>query len=202
MQKLFILLFIPLALWSPLAVSQDQDEVLAVEWVDLLSQADLDAILNPPELTHDGYGWQDQLEQSGEGEDYLKAMQSADVNPDLVNKRILIPGFIVPTAYNDERKVTEFFLVPFFGACIHLPPPPPNQIIYVTYERGVQLDNFYDAHVVNGMLTSESRRKRASDLSLSPGSRRRFSLFLLAQRPFLLTATTSPWELLRLIPVR
>ena len=114
MQKLFILLFFPLALWSPLAVSQEQDEVLAVEWVDLLSQADLDAILNPPELTHDGYGWQDQLEQSGEGEDYLKAMQSADVNSDLVNKRILIPGFIVPTAYNDERKVTEFFLVPFF----------------------------------------------------------------------------------------
>ena len=74
MQKLFILLFFPLALWSPLAVSQEQDEVLAVEWVDLLSQADLDAILNPPELTHDGYGWQDQLEQSGEGEDYLKAM--------------------------------------------------------------------------------------------------------------------------------
>jgi hypothetical protein len=155
MQNLFNLLFFSLALWSPLASSQNQGDVLEVDWVDLLSKADLDAIMNPPELTHDGYGWQDQLVESGEGEDYLKAMQSSDVNPDLVNKRILIPGFIVPTAYNDERKVTEFFLVPFFGACIHLPPPPPNQIIYVTYERGVQLDNFYDAHVVNGMLTSE-----------------------------------------------
>ena len=155
MQNLFNLLFFSLALWSPLASSQNQGDVLEVDWVDLLSKADLDAIMNPPELTHDGYGWQDQLVESGEGEDYLKAMQSSDVDPDLVNKRSLIPGFIVPTTYNDERKVTEFFLVPFFGACIHLPPPPPNQIIYVTYERGVQLDNFYDAHVVNGMLTSE-----------------------------------------------
>ena len=74
---------------------------------------------------------------------------------DLVNKRIMIPGFIVPTAYNEERKITEFFLVPFFGACIHLPPPPPNQIIHVSYERGLTLDNFYDAHVVHGLLTSE-----------------------------------------------
>ena len=57
MQKILPLLFLSIALWSPLAVSQDQDEVLAVEWVDLLSPADLDAIMNPPELTHDGYGW-------------------------------------------------------------------------------------------------------------------------------------------------
>lgn len=156
LHRLLTLMLVSLALLSQGATGQDsQDPVLAVEWTDLLSQSDLDAILNPPEMTHDLYGWQEQLENNPEAAAYSEALQSYDVNPDLVNKRIMIPGFIVPTAYNEERKVTEFFLVPFFGACIHLPPPPPNQIIHVSYERGVTLDNFYDAHVVHGLLTSE-----------------------------------------------
>jgi hypothetical protein len=85
----------------------------------------------------------------------------------VLNKRILIPGFIVPTAYNDERRVTEFFLVPFFGACIHVPPPPPNQIIHVTYEPGVQLDNYYEAYVVMGELTSKVVRNELANSAYS-----------------------------------
>ncbi len=155
MRKLLVLLVLSFPLCVQTVMGQDQESVLAVEWVDLLSPADLDAMLNPPNLIHDGYGWEEQLEKSGDDDAYIKALQSVDVNPDFVNKRIMIPGFIVPTAYNEARKVTEFFLVPFFGACIHLPPPPPNQIIYVTYDRGVELENFYDAHVIHGRLTSE-----------------------------------------------
>ena len=156
-RRFLFLLVLPVCLSTPAAFSQD-DVVLAVEWTDLMSQADLDAILNPPELTHDLYGWQEQLENNPEAEAYKNALQSFDVNPDLVNKRIMISGFIVPTAFNEERKVTEFFLVPFFGACIHLPPPPPNQIIHVTFERGVTLNNLYDAHTVHGLLSSEEVR--------------------------------------------
>ena len=140
-----------------------QDEVLAIDWVDLISQKDLDAILDAPTFSHDQYGWQEQLESDPESEAYMNALQSFDINPDLVNKRVMLPGFIVPTKYNDERKVTEFFLVPFFGACLHLPPPPPNQIIHVTYERGVELENFYDAHVVHGLLTNETVRTDIAD---------------------------------------
>lgn len=140
-----------------------QDEVLAIDWVDLMSQKDLDAILDAPSFSHDQYGWEEQLQGDPENEAYMNALQSFDVNPDLVDKRIMLPGFIVPTAYNEERLVTEFFLVPFFGACLHLPPPPPNQIIYVTYERGVELENFYDAHVVHGLLTHEVVRSDIAD---------------------------------------
>lgn len=155
MRNLLVFCCLSLFACSQLAFAQNQDSVREVEWVDLLNKSDLDTIIKPPELSHDGYGWQDQLQETDEGEAYLNAMQSADINPKLINKRIMIPGFIVPTAYNSDRKVTEFFLVPFFGACIHLPPPPPNQIIYVTYERGVELQNFYDAYTVHGVLTSE-----------------------------------------------
>lgn len=46
------------------------------------------------------------------------------------NARIRIAGFVVPLEYVGD-KITEFLLVPYFGACIHLPPPPPNQVIHV-----------------------------------------------------------------------
>lgn len=47
-------------------------------------------------------------------------------------------GFLVPLDFNAERS-TEFVLVPYFGACIHVPPPPPNQIVYVKYPKGLVL---------------------------------------------------------------
>lgn len=147
---------------------ENPEEVLAVKWEDLMSQADLDAILNAPPLSHDFYGWEDQLGGSSPEEDaYMKALQSFDVNPELINKRILIPGFVVPTKYNDERQVTEFFLVPFFGACIHVPPPPPNQIIHVTYEPGLQLDNYYEAYYVLGELSSQVVRNDLANSAYS-----------------------------------
>lgn len=150
-----------LAILPVLAVAQD--EVLAIDWVDLMSQKDLDAILDAPSFSHDQYGWEEQLQDDPENQAYMNALQSFDVNPDLVDKQVMLPGFIVPTAYNEDRKVTEFYLVPFFGACLHLPPPPPNQIIYVTYERGVDLENFYDAHVVHGLLYHEITRSDIAD---------------------------------------
>lgn len=153
-------------LLTPLAHSQD-GEVLAIDWVDLMSQKDLDAILDAPAMSHDGYGWEQQLEGNPETEAYLSALKSFDVNPDLVNQRIMLPGFIVPTAFDEDRKVVEFFLVPFFGACIHLPPPPPNQIIHVTYEPGLILDNLYDAHVVHGLLTADTVNHDLADSAYS-----------------------------------
>jgi hypothetical protein len=52
----------------------------------------------------------------------------------LETRRVRLPGFIVPLEdFQDRAK--EFLLVPYFGACVHLPPPPPNQMIYVTMNR-------------------------------------------------------------------
>ena len=79
----------------------------------------------------------------------------------------MIPGFIVPTEYNDDKKITSFFLVPYFGACIHLPPPPPNQIIHVRFEEGVSLDDSYEPHMVMGELTSEVTRNNLADSAYS-----------------------------------
>ena len=49
---------------------------------------------------------------------------------------------------------TEFLLVPYFGACVHVPPPPSNQIVYVRFEKGIPLEDLYDAVWVVGKLST------------------------------------------------
>ncbi|MGZ3690950.1 MAG: DUF3299 domain-containing protein [Pseudobdellovibrio sp.] len=56
---------------------------------------------------------------------------------ELEGKQIKIPGFMVPLEDN-QAKTTEFLLVPTPQACIHVPPPPPNQMVYVRMKNGVE----------------------------------------------------------------
>ena len=58
------------------------------------------------------------------------AWNSAPIEPKMDGVRVRIPGFVVPLGTNLDN-VKEFLLVPYFGACIHVPPPPANQMIHV-----------------------------------------------------------------------
>ncbi|EKE87438.1 DUF3299 domain-containing protein [Idiomarina xiamenensis] len=71
-------------------------------------------------------------------------------------KSVRIPGYIVQLE-GDADKVTEFLLVPYFGACIHVPPPPPNQIIHVKFAEGegVPYELTYDAVWIEGTMHVE-----------------------------------------------
>ena len=68
--------------------------------------------------------------------DYLAKKPTTELQM-LDGKQVKIPGFMVPLEDN-ERKVTEFLLVPSPQACIHVPPPPPNQMVYVVMKKGVE----------------------------------------------------------------
>ncbi len=68
--------------------------------------------------------------------DYLAKKPTTELQQ-LDGKQVKIPGFMVPLEDN-ERKVTEFLLVPSPQACIHVPPPPPNQMVYVIMKKGVE----------------------------------------------------------------
>jgi hypothetical protein len=67
-----------------------------------------------------------------------------------------LPGYIVPLDVTDDGKVTEFLLVPYFGACIHVPPPPSNQIVLVKYSKGVEMDALYEPFWIQGPLKVEA----------------------------------------------
>jgi hypothetical protein len=70
----------------------------------------------------------------------------------LDNKSVSIPGFMVPLE-DDLDAVTEFLLVPYAGACIHVPPPPPNQIVYVKMKTTTKIQvTFTDPILVTGIL--------------------------------------------------
>ena len=88
-----------------------------------------------------------------------KVTQSAVPTPvvaELNGKRVRIGGYVVPLDF-DATKVTEFLLVPFVGACIHVPPPPANQIIYVKSAQGITLKGEFDPVYVTGTLTTEGQ---------------------------------------------
>jgi hypothetical protein len=69
---------------------------------------------------------------------------------------VRIPGFMVPLE-DTETRVTEFLLVPYFGACIHVPPPPPNQMAHVLMQRSQAVDvNLWDPIWIVGKLKIEN----------------------------------------------
>lgn len=77
---------------------------------------------------------------------------------------VKIPGFVVPLEVSAEGKVSEFLLVPYFGACIHYPPPPANQIVYITAEEPMDLESTWEPIWATGELKTEFRE---SDLAYS-----------------------------------
>lgn len=69
--------------------------------------------------------------------DFVTGKASSELTA-LDGQRVRIPGFMVPL--EDEQKlVTEFLLVPSPQACIHVPPPPPNQMVHVKIPKGVDV---------------------------------------------------------------
>ena len=132
-----------------------------VEWIDLLPKDDLEALLNPPEYVtnieensaEDVISSQLRGDTSNTKADrYQQALNSSRIVSKMNGSAIRIPGFIVPLDFSDKQTITQFFLVPWFGACIHLPPPPPNQIILTNYPKGLKLESLYEPFWISGVL--------------------------------------------------
>lgn len=79
-------------------------------------------------------------------------MPNAPVVKNLDGQNIRLPGYIVPLEVSEEGRTTEFLLVPYFGACIHTPPPPANQIVHVRSQAPIKGFRTMDAIWVSGKL--------------------------------------------------
>ena len=80
-----------------------------------------------------------------------RAWDAAPTNPAMNGKAIRIPGFVV-SLDGGPGELREFLLVPYFGACIHVPPPPANQIIHVMPDKPVKGVKNMEAVWVSGKL--------------------------------------------------
>ena len=82
--------------------------------------------------------------------------KEAPVVASLGGKRVKLPGFVVPLE-GDGKVVSEFLLVPYYGACIHVPPPPANQTVYVKVPKGdAKIRQAFDTVWVTGTLSAKS----------------------------------------------
>ncbi len=77
-----------------------------------------------------------------------------ELKTELDGKNVKIGGYVVPLDFT-ATKVTEFLLVPFVGACIHVPPPPANQIVYVKAKNGFTVKGEFDPVYVTGKMSAK-----------------------------------------------
>ena len=148
------------------AFSADAQSYEEIDWTELMPAEDLSALLNRPAFLDDiaDGSAQDSLDsfqqrqlEDEQAQQYQAALSSTRVIQGFDGKAIRIPGFIVPLAQNEDKEVTRFFIVPYFGACLHMPPPPPNQILYVESELGIALENLYDPYWFEGVVSIEQK---------------------------------------------
>ena len=152
-----------LLIFSSLIISiVHANEPLLVEWNDLMPPDYVDSLI---EQKKKGSIWQnlfswgdDDSEETKESFAALQAeLSSAPIVPDLDNQFIKLAGFIVPLDFDFETETfKDFLLVPYFGACIHVPPPPANQIVHISMLKPLEKKWLDDAVWVSGKLKTES----------------------------------------------
>lgn len=135
MRLLFFIAFLGV---SPFLISNDEEKYTELFWEDLIPK---DYVIPESFIDHDNPMAQQNLD--------------APVVTKLDGKKIKLPGFIVPLE-GDGTLTTEFLFVPYFGACIHVPPPPPNQIVYVKFSAGVPISSLDDAYWIYGQFSVSS----------------------------------------------
>ena len=147
---LALLLLVATPLWAA--------EPKELTWSEMIPA---DAPPEAPDMTplHD-------LSQMGDMETAPAAKQdlpNAPVVPALDGQLIRLPGYIVPLEVSEDGRTTDFLLVPYFGACIHVPPPPSNQIVHVTSKEGVKLDELYQPYWIVGAMQVKASTSELAD---------------------------------------
>jgi uncharacterized protein len=139
--------------------------VQAIEWKDLVP-----AGYDPSELMKKYNTEVSRLKDNDPRAERLaeklrRAWEDAPVVGALNNKTVKLAGFLV-TLEGDGKAVSEFLLVPYFGACVHVPPPPSNQIVLVrTGPRPFKVDRIFQTVSVTGRLRTERARSELASSS-------------------------------------
>ncbi len=160
-------------LWLALLlfVGAAQAALEETDWLDLMPESDRQALLDMPDISHDtpeaesGFYVPGGLRSTDKN--LPAVMYSAQTVTALDGTKILLGGYPVPLETNEQGRFVEFFLVPYPGACIHVPPPPPNQIVLIRYAKGIDLADIYQPLWVEGTLRVEVSSNQLADSAYS-----------------------------------
>lgn len=128
------------------------EDIVDLDWTDLLPKGETAAPGVPPGLIdHENAP--------------LSSRQSASsgVRTDWNGKIVRLPGYIVPIDYKGAD-VVAFILVPFVGACVHVPPPPANQLVFVTTSTPYESEGLFEAVNVIGMFGVSSQTTHIAEI--------------------------------------
>ncbi len=147
------------ALIAPPALAQERPAV--IDWKQLVPAGyDPNALIE--RYQRDVAGLADNDPRAEKLAERLRgAWESAPVVESLDNKLVELSGFLVLLG-GDGNTASEFLLVPYFGACIHVPPPPSNQVVLVRTAKRIKVPQLWDMVAVTGRLRTERVR---SDLA-------------------------------------
>lgn len=84
------------------------------------------------------------------------------VVPEINGVKGKLGGYLVPLNVDEKGRMIDMFLVPYFGACIHMPPPPPNQIVYIKPKEPMPMTEIWDAYWVHGTLRTAREQNRTA----------------------------------------
>lgn len=99
----------------------------------------------------------------GSAADAMIQIGTFNTVPELNEKKIRLPGYTVPFEYDSKAEISEFLLVPYFGACLHAPPPPPNQTIFVMTDEPIKLKDLAQAVWIEGTMYTQTQESELAD---------------------------------------
>lgn len=146
MKKLFGgMVLLSVLAWQTAAHAASKPE--EIEWDDLVPKVAMEA---PPPSALDG-PWGTELDASADEPmmDWLYGTEAVD---SLDGKHVKIPGFVVPLDSDEGGLLKEFLLVPYLGACIHTPPPPANQVVYVKLNKPKLIRDIWTPYWITGVM--------------------------------------------------
>lgn len=115
--------------------------------------------------------------ESANGEVTWEVLKTLDVDPKtkspkpsaelqkVLGKEITMKGFMMPLDY-DSKTVTEFLFMPYVPACMHVPPPPPNQLVLVKMKKGSAIAPSFYPIELTGKLSLDANKDLESSFKM------------------------------------
>ena len=146
-----------------------QSKPLELTWEELMPEGEEERILQLYEAYYATVGAKGGAGDIAEGSaaDSMPQIGTFNTVKALDKRLVRIPGYIVPFDFSSKETYKEFLLVPYFGACIHTPPPPPNQIVYVSVKAGVKIKDIWAPVWIEGVLSTARKENSLGNAAYS-----------------------------------
>jgi hypothetical protein len=169
---IMIALFATLSVFTsaPAYGEDTESEILDLAWVDLLPPGEPERIAQLQQMRALQTGF------SHFGVEAMPQIKTFNVVEELEGQHVRLGGYVLPFDFGANNEISRFLLVPYVGACIHVPPPPPNQLVYVTTSEPVEITGLWDPVFAEGIMRTRTHENELGDTA--------YTLELIALHPY------------------